>query len=342
MSIAPSWLQASHVGSQYQTLAADGFKAEEAMGGVRPVLEGSVDEMRAQFAGLEESLAALYPPPSDAVLTQDGTREGIKYRVYTPRRQGDMAPEGQLPVGVFFHGGGFVLGDLDTEDGLCRAIAENVNAVLVSIDYRLAPANKAPSQLQDAIKMFEWAYHNAPTLGGDPRRLFTIGTSAGGALALAVARKVRLRHTALSQDAIKCVVAFNPVVFHTGNVPEQYSSQHTAFNENKENTPIIDLETLTSFYNLCNLKTDDADYFVGLDQASHQLFPPSYIVTCGLDPLRDDGKVLAESLESRGVPVRRDHYDGLPHCFWVVPTLPESAEFLKNAIQGVTWVMDKM
>lgn len=156
MNISPSWLEASQAFSS-TGFSSNSSKVEEGMGGARPVLNGTADEMRGQFAGLLEFLAPLYPKPSDAVSTRDALYEGIKYRLYSPRGVTKAAEVG-LPVGVYFHGGGFVLGDLDTEDGLCRAIAEGAGALIVSVDYRLAPASKAPAQLQDAIKLFEWVW----------------------------------------------------------------------------------------------------------------------------------------------------------------------------------------
>lgn len=179
-------------------------------------------------------------------------------------------------------------------------------------------------------------------MGGEPTRLYTIGTSAGGALAFAVARKVALGSTELPKDAVKGIAAFSPVVFHPDNVPERYNSQHTSFKDNEKDTPIIDVASLMSFFTACDAKADDVDYFVGLDQASHGLFPTTYIVTCGLDPLRDDGQIVAGSMRSQGIDVRTDHYDGLPHCFWMFPTLPETSEFLRNACSGVKWVIENI
>ncbi|KAI8718166.1 Abhydrolase-3 domain-containing protein [Fusarium sp. LHS14.1] len=190
--------------------------------------------------------------------------------------------------------------------------------------------------------MFQWAYHNAAALGGEPNKLYTIGTSAGGALAFAVARKVALGSADLPKNSVKGIAAFSPVMFHPDDVPERYSSQRTSFKDNEKDTPIIDVASLMSFFNACNVKADDVDYFVGLDQANHALFPPTYIVTCGLDPLRDDGKVVAGSMKNQGISVRTDHYDGLSHCFWMFPTLPETREFLQNAFSGVKWVIESM
>lgn len=318
--------------------------------------------MNAQFASLVHLMIPTDLQPYGTVSTHNGAHEGIKYRIYVPKRGQDSSAQDRLPVGVFYHGGGFALGDLDTEDALCRAVAQNSKTLIVSVDYRLAPDHKAPAQLEDAVKMFQWvcgpgldsgalarellmaftsqAYRHAPTFGGDPKKLYTVGTSAGGALAFAVARKVVLGQAALPKDAVKGIAAFSPVLFHPEGVPDTYSSQHTAYKDNKENVPIIDVTTLNDFWDSCNLKADDKDYFVGLDQACHALLPPSYIVTCGLDPLRDDGLVIADLMRIQGIQVKSDHYAGLPHCFWIFPRLPETGAFVQNVCRGVSWVIE--
>lgn len=83
----------------------------------------------------------------------------------------------------------------------------------------------------------------------------------------------------------------------------------------------------------------DPRYFVGLDGDTQKLFPPTYVITCGFDPLRDDGSVFMGSLQSKGVEVKHDHYSGLPHCFWIFPSLPETQEFLENLFADIKWVI---
>ncbi|RGP60875.1 putative sterigmatocystin biosynthesis lipase/esterase stci [Fusarium sporotrichioides] len=316
------------------------LKVEELLGGSRPAFTGDANDMRSQLIGLSKSLAPLFPPESNGVVTKDGTYEGIRYRVYTPSIIND-ATIGKLPCGVYFHGGGFVLGDLDMDDPICRALCEGTHAVIISVGYRLAPEHKAPTQLRDSLEFFEWVYHSAKNLGTCQEKLFTIGTSAGGALAFTVARKVALGHASLPKNAAKGVVAFNPVTVHPDNIPKYCMSQHTSFEENKENTPILNLKTLLEFFTLTQISPNDSDYFVGLDQESHGLLPPSYIVTCEWDPLRDDGKVLADSMELLGVNVKRDHWNGMPHCFWLFPMVPEYTEFMEMAYKGFKWVIEQ-
>ncbi|KAH6985178.1 alpha/beta hydrolase fold-domain-containing protein [Ilyonectria destructans] len=300
--------------------------------GQRPVLKGTAQEIRDKFAELGKNLAPLYSPPADTVTVETGSFQGIAYRIYTPRNIREGAPE-KLPIGVYFHAGGFVVGNLDSDDLFCRAIAENTQVILVNVGYKLAPEHKTPAHLEDAIKIVEWVYYDSTFDHADRTKLFTMGTSAGGALALEVARKAGLDQSTIPKNAVKGVVALSPVVFHPANSPVQVDVN---------DSPIIDREALLQCFEICGAQPDNADYFIGLEPDSHSLLPPAYIVTCGFDPLRDDGRILAESMESRGLQVKRDHYERLPHCFWMVPTLPESKVFTANAFQGIKWVLAKM
>ncbi|KAJ4177043.1 hypothetical protein NW759_017472 [Fusarium solani] len=321
-----------------RSYAKSWLEVEETMG-VRPVLRGNAEETRGQFDGLISMLEPQYPAPSTTVRTEDGTIDAIKYRIFTPA----AANQGiSLPLGVYYHPGGFVIGKSFTDDVLCRTIAEKTGSIVVSVEYRLAPEHKAPAQLEDALKALEWAYDNATQLGGDSKKIYTIGTSAGAGLALCVARKVALGQSQVSPDVIKGVVALAPYTLHNRYIPEAYRSTHQSYVENRDGVPMIDLASLDAFFDDASLDPKDEDYFAALDQDHHKLLPPTYVATCEIDPLRDDGKVLAESLKTSGVSVKTDHYDGLPHCFWVFPGLPESQRFMENTVNGVKWILSKM
>lgn len=172
--------------------------------------------------------------------------------------------------------------------------------------------------------------------------MYVMGASAGAALALSVARKVSLQQTKVDSKAVKGVVALGPPTLHSKNIPEVYRSAHTSFSQNKENVPILSIALMDGFFADAGIQPDDKDYFAALDRESHQLFPPTYIVTCEFDPLRDDGKVLAESLKTSGVDVKMEHYEGLPHCFWLFRSLPETEVFMRNTVEGMKWLINKM
>ena len=123
------------------------------MGGVRPVLTGSAEDMRSQYGGLIEALSSLYPTPSDSVRTQDGSNGSWRYRVYTPI---DSTAGRAPPIGVYYHPGGFVIGGSQADDAFCYTIAEATESIIVSVQYRLSPENKAPAHLDDAVAAFAW------------------------------------------------------------------------------------------------------------------------------------------------------------------------------------------
>ncbi|KAF9767347.1 hypothetical protein IL306_000089, partial [Fusarium sp. DS 682] len=297
------------------------LKFEENLGGVRPVLRGTAEEMRTQYNGLVSFLASQYPPtPEKELKVSDREVAGIEYRTYAPHG----CETNNLPIGVFYHSGGFVVGNLDAENNFCRNIALKANVIILSVAYRLSPEHKAPTHLEDAVTLYEWAYKNAGTVGGDSSNMFTIGTSAGGGLALAVARQVILGQTTLPVDAIKGVVALCPVTFHPRNIPTKHQANHLSYKENKDNVPVVNQTTLLQMFDNTGIEPDDEGYFPILDDSCLKLFPRTYLVTCGQDPLRDDGKVLHHGLSSVGVPIKTNHYGNMPHCFWIVPSLPET------------------
>ena len=115
------------------------------------MLKGSAEELRAQFDGLVQALIPMLPPFPENTTIKDGDVDGIKYRVYTPK-EGD----GPFPIGVWTHGGGYVVGTLDSDDFLCRVVAENSKTAIVQVDYRLAPEAKWPAQLDDSLKIYKW------------------------------------------------------------------------------------------------------------------------------------------------------------------------------------------
>lgn len=319
MSYAESWLE-----------------LEKSLGG-RMVLGGTPEEIRAQNDQLVQLLIPQLPPPSDAVESKDGEVDGIKYRLYTPK---EASKQGPLPVGVWTHGGGWMTGDLNADDLLCRIVAEHVPSIIVSVDYRLSPEYKVPTQLQDTLKVYRWAHQNASSFGGDPNKFYTIGGSAGGALALEVANQ--LVKDPSKRDAIKGIAAVVPCTLHWDYVPAEYQSIFKAYEDNKEGVPLIDKNSMKIFYEHAGVDPKDSDIFTALATDNHKNFPPTYFVSCEKDPLRDDAYVMEAALKKAGVPTKHDHYKGLPHYFWIFPSVPEGQQFVGNLIGGVKWLISQM
>lgn len=127
------------------------LELENAVGG-RSTIAGSPAEIKARSAAMRPWLKQLQPEPSNAVRTWEGEVEGIRYRVYRPV----LAVTTILPLGIWAHGGGWMTGDLDNDDYFCRAVAEGIPSVVISVDYRLTPIYPMPTQLNDCLKVYKW------------------------------------------------------------------------------------------------------------------------------------------------------------------------------------------
>ena len=199
--------------------------------GERPLLYGPVSACLDGFAKLGAKMGSIYtfPPPDPAVKTEDRTiDDGLKVRIYTPEGY-----KGGKPVGVYFHGGGWAMGDLDGDDAFCRSICKGGGVVLVSIEYGLAPQNKHPGLINDCFKGLQWTLKNAKDLGGIEGKIFTSGVSAGAGLALGLALKAI--DEGLS-DALVGVVAEVPATIHPAAVPSELKSKYTSMEEHKDHT----------------------------------------------------------------------------------------------------------
>lgn len=295
------------------------------------VLAGSPAEIKGQYDALVQMLLPTMPKPSENVTSQDGDVDGVKYRVYNPKEA-----SGSLPIFVWTHGGGYMTGDLNSDDLLCRAVSEHAKTVVVNVDYSLTPEAKWPTQLNECVKVYKWAHDNASSIGGDANRMYTIGGSAGGALALQIANAV-LKDSSL-KDSMKGVAAMVPCTVHPDNVPEQYKASYTAYNDNKSGVPIIDRNSMEIFYEHLGGSKDDPSLWVLLDKDNHKNFPPVYFTSCEFDPLRDDTTVFKKALDEAGVATKHDHYPGMPHYFWIFPGIPEAQEYVQKLIGGIYWL----
>ncbi|KAL1863244.1 hypothetical protein Plec18170_000076 [Paecilomyces lecythidis] len=299
--------------------------------------------MRGQFQGLISALLPHLPSPSEAVTSQDDEVGGIKYRVYLPS---DIKDSERLPMAGHAHGGGFVLGNLDAEDALCRIVCEHTRSAVISVDYRLAPEHQCPAQFEDTIRVFEWAVEHADLYHMDPTKFYTFGASAGAALALSIANHFIAKSKANSSLkpalVVKGIASIAPVTLHPDNVPIQYRSMYNSHEEFKVGAPCIDEAAIRYFFEATNIEPTDERYLSGLSTANHADFPPTYLAICECDPLRDDGLIIAKMLENAGVQVQMDFYKGLPHLFWSFPMLPESNEFAQKLIRGVNWLISNM
>ena len=267
--------------------------------GLPPYRDRTPEEVRAGIRAMSLGTA----PPANPAPTADrripGAAGDIAVRVYRPD-----AP-GPLPVVVFFHGGGFVIGDLDTHDGICHALATGVPAVVVSVDYRLAPEHPFPAAVEDCWAALRWVHANAGGLGADAGRLAVAGDSAGGNLAAVTAVRAR--------DAGGPPVACQVLVYPCTDLTRSFASQR----ENAEGY-LLTADGIDWFYGHYVPEGTDprhpelsplfADDLGGL--------PPAVVLTAEFDPLRDEGEAYAASLQAAGVETTLKRYPGMIHGFY--------------------------
>lgn len=231
--------------------------------------------------------------------TIEGPAGELPVRIYSP------AAGGPHPTVVFFHGGGFVIGDLDTHDDHARLLCRDVDAVVVSVDYRLAPEAPFPAGYEDCLAAYRWVVDNAADLGGDVTRLAVAGDSAGGNLSAAVALAARDAGSPLAAQ----LLIYPGVDFVEGG-------DHPSRVENAEGyfLSAADMEWFGNHY-LQAAPRDDPRASV-LRAADLAGVAPAVIGTGEYDPLRDEGEAYAAALVRAGVPVVARRYDGLIHGFF--------------------------
>ena len=267
-------------------------------------------------ASVREAFALLcagFGPGPDAVeaadVTLPGRAGGIPARVYRPGGGGT----GPAPCLVFFHGGGFVIGSLDTHDGLCRELAEGASAVVVSVDYRLAPEHPHPAAVDDAEDAVAAVGDAAVTLGVDPDRLAVGGDSAGGNLATVVARRWAARRAgAPSLPSLRFQLLLYPFCDLTDD-----ASRFPTLRTNGEGFVLTaDLLRFFARHYLTGSGADPTGAEVSpLHAPDLGGLPPALVVTAEYDPLRDEGEAYAARLADAGVPVTATRYDGAIHSF---------------------------
>jgi acetyl esterase len=260
-----------------------------------------VDEARRLY---RESRLAFAPPPVAVQETRDfsiaGRGAAIGARYYRPL--GTKSGEA-LPAVVYFHGGGWTCGDLDTHDSVCRGIAARGYCAVVAVDYRKGPEHKFPAAVEDALTSLQWMAANAGPLGVDPARLVVAGESAGGNLAAVAALALRDPGPRLAMQ-----VLVYPV---TDQAAETDSLRRFARGYS------LTRELLRWYQgNYLRDERDRADWRASpLRAKDHSRLPPAYVITAGFDPLRDEGKAYAERLAQAGVDVTYECFEGQIHGF---------------------------
>lgn len=252
-----------------------------------------------------ESRGALAPPPSQVAKIENVHASGpagpIPVRLY---RALGTADDARLPVLVYFHGGGWTIGDLDTHDVVCREFANRAHCAVASVDYRLAPEHKFPAAVEDAIAATHWIGRMADSLGLDPARVAVGGDSSGGNLAAVVAITLR--------DAGGPPLAMQVLIYPATDMAADRES-HMLFAEGY----MLTREAILWFTaNYLRGPDDVADWRASPLRARDLAgVAPAYVMTAGFDPLLDEGKAYADRLLEAGVPVTHECFEGMIHGF---------------------------
>lgn len=275
------------------------------------------DAMRRVLTRLGRSNApeAIGRAESRTIQSADG-KMNMPIRLYWPNgwpSAGTAA--GALPLIVYFHGGVWVNGSLDSHDSSARALANAAGAIVVSVHTRQAPEHRFPAAHDDAFLAYEWVLLNAPALGGDPARVAVAGEAAGGNLAASVALRARDRGIRMPVHQ----VLIYPILDLGADTPSR-----------REHLDARPLGTTTLTWGSGQYLSHAADAASALasplrasDLAS---LPPATIITAGIDPLRSEGEAYALRLRQAGVSVDHRHYSGLPHGFFGMGALLEEAK----------------
>jgi acetyl esterase len=244
----------------------------------------------------------------------NGAEGMIPARMYKP------SGKGQLPVVVYFHGGGWVLGKNEDYDATLKSLAIKSGAIYISPEYRKGPENKFPAAHDDAYWAFDWVTKNAQKFGGDPKRVAVAGESAGGNLAMNVSIRARDSQT---QMPIHQLIVY-PVAGTDMNTQ--------SYKENKNSAPLNAAMMTWFMKNYLRNKEDLKDKRINLVAANLKGLPPTTVITAGIDPLRSEGKELSQKLEKAGVDVSYTDYPGMTHEFFsMAPVLTEGKQAQEEA-----------
>ena len=319
-------------------------KGEEA----NPSLARADKDMRAVLETLKElgakplhtltvEEARKGPTPGDAakaVMSKNGKKqpepnvrkENVQYtaaageqpaRIYIPTpATGKQAQSDQpMPVILYFHGGGWVIADLDTYDASAQALAQKTNAIVVSAEYRHAPENKFPAAHDDAFAAYRWVLENAQKWGGDPQRVAVAGESAGGNLAINVAIAARDNNV---QAPVHMLLVY-PVAGTDTNTE--------SYKENAEAMPLgkADMEWFIDKVLADKSQMNDPRLDI-VGRAKLENLPPATVITAQIDPLRSEGRALAAKLREAGSEVTTQNYEGATHEFFGMAGVVRDAE----------------
>lgn len=281
-----------HLAGVLQMLASSGAKRTH---------EGSPEEARAGYRALTigtRTPEQLVPVGSVQDAVVDGAAGPLKARIYRPEGSGPF------PTVAFFHGGGYVIGDLDTHDNMCRDLCSGARAVVVATDYRLAPEHPFPAGIEDAVAVAKWVVAHAAELGGSDA-VGVAGDSAGGNFSAVVAQQLRDAGIALAGQFL-----IYPATDHA-------QAAHPSVAQNAKGY-FLEEVTMHWFYNhyIGGFGNGKDPRLAPMQAASLAGLAPAVVVTAEFDPLRDEGQAYAEALRAAGVQAEHIAGPGMIHGFF--------------------------
>ncbi len=237
-----------------------------------------------------------------------GPEGEIAVRIYNP------GGKTSLPALVYFHGGGWVIGSIETHDGSCRDLATRVGCAVISVGYRLAPEHRYPAAAEDCFAATKWVAENAAALGVDPKRIAIGGDSAGGNLSAVVALMAR--------DRRGPALCFQLLIYPVTDADFTRAS----YRENAEGY-LLTTKAMEWFWGhyVPDATQRKEVYAAPLQAKDLAGLPPAFVLTAEYDPLRDEGEAYAKRLQQAGVPTRLTRYDGAIHGFFAMGLLAEVA-----------------
>jgi acetyl esterase len=284
----------------------------------------SAKELRLNSKRLKTKYSKFFEYPKEEILSIENkvlnfnTYNEVKVRIYKSIDGKNQA------VIMYFHGGGFVIGNLESHDSTCRRLAKQNSCIVVSVDYRLAPEHQFPAAIEDCYNASCWIYNNAETIGADKNKLIVMGDSAGGNLATVI--------TMMARDKGYPLISYQILIYPLLDVTLSMNSINSL-----SKGYILTKDLLSWFMlNYCgNIKDLKQAYLSPLFSNNLNNLPPALIITGEYDPLKDEGRAYAKKLKYAGNKVTFKEYKGMIHIFFQMPKYLKPARDLEKQISNI-------